>query len=195
MREKIRSSLPAPIVDLFRSVWQKCWGFGLLAMTMVGYIPSHAIRRFFYRYVFGVRIGRKSIIHWQARWFKPRGVQIGAECNIGNNAFLDGRCGLTIGNRVATGGEVMIFTLQHDIDSPDFQAVGGPVIIRDYVYIGTRAIILPNVKVGFGAVIAAGAVVTGDVPDYAVVGGVPARFLRERTHQLEYVPDFAIPFQ
>jgi putative colanic acid biosynthesis acetyltransferase WcaF len=187
--------LPNPVKDLLRWLWRNLWGFGLYAIFLTGYIPSHGLRKFLYRYLFGVKIGRRSIIHWQTRWFKPSGIRIGNECNIGNNAFLDGRCGLTIGNRVATGAEIMIYTLQHDIDSADFGTAGGPVIIEDYVYIGPRAIILPNVHVGCGAVIAAGAVVTSDVSDFAVVGGVPAKFLRERSRDLDYKPDFAIPFQ
>jgi len=148
-----------------------------------------------YRHVFGVHIGQGSIIHWQTLFFHPRGVHIGDYCNIGNNAFLDGRSTWTIGHRVAIGAEVMIYTLQHDIDSPTFDATGGPVVIEDYVYIGPRAIILPNVRIGCGAVVAAGAVVTKDVPAFAVVGGVPAQFIRERNHNLNYCPDFAMPFQ
>jgi len=89
----------------------------------------------------------------------------------------------------------MIYTLQHDMESPSFDAVGAPVIIEDYVYIGPRAIILPGVRIGYGAVVGAGAVVTKDVPPYAVVGGVPAKFIHERNHDLDYTPDFAMPFQ
>lgn len=170
-------------------------GAQLFAINSLGLVPSHHFRRFMYRHIFGVHIGQASIVHWQTRFFGPRGASIGEHCNIGNNAFLDGRRGLTIGNRVATGAEIMIYTLQHDIDSPSFDVAGGPVIIEDYVYIGPRAIILPNVRVGYGAVIAAGAVVTKDVPAYAVVGGAPARFIRERNHTLNYNPDFAMPFQ
>ena len=89
----------------------------------------------------------------------------------------------------------MIYTLQHDIDSPAFDVSGGTVVVEDYAYIGPRAIILPNVRIGYGAVVAAGAVVTQNVLPYAVVGGVPARFIRERPHDLDYRPDFATPFQ
>jgi maltose O-acetyltransferase len=89
----------------------------------------------------------------------------------------------------------MIYTLQHDVDSPSFDVMGGPVIIEDYVYLGPRAIVLPNVRISYGAVVAAGAVVTSDVPPFAVVGGVPAQYLRERSHDLDYRPDFTMPFQ
>jgi maltose O-acetyltransferase len=187
--------LPLGLQRLLRTLWLYLQGARIFAVNVVGAIPSHHFRRFMYRHVFGVRIGAGSIIHWRTHFFGPEGVRIGAYCNIGNNAFMDGRSGLTIGNRVATGSEIMIYTLQHDIDSPSFAVAGGPVTIEDYVYIGPRAIILPNVKIGYGAVIAAGAVVTRDVPAYAVVGGVPAQFIRERSHQLDYRPDFAMPFQ
>jgi maltose O-acetyltransferase len=191
----IISKLPSGMQRFLRYLWVLYQGAMLFAINLAGSVPSHLFRRFVYRSLFGVHIGKGSIIHWQTRFFNPRGVQIGEYCNIGNNAFLDGRRGLTIGNRVSTGAEVMIYTLQHDIDSSTFDVIGAPVIIGDYVYIGPRAIILPGVQIGYGAVIAAGAVVTDDVPTYAVVGGVPAHYIRERNHDLDYRPDFAMPFQ
>jgi len=197
-RERLKSiyqRLPTAIQRFARQVWINYQGALLFAVNLVGLVPSHLFRRFMYRHLFGVRIGRGSIIHWQTRFFNPKGVYIGDYCNIGNNAFLDGRHSLIIGNRVATGAEIMIYTLQHDIDSPTFDTTGGPVIIEDYVYIGPRAIILPNVRIGFGAVVAAGAVVAKDVPAFAVVGGVPAQFIKERNRNLNYRPDFAMPFQ
>jgi putative colanic acid biosynthesis acetyltransferase WcaF len=191
----IQPKLPLFLQRLGRQVWVNYQGFVLLVATWVGLVPSHYFRRFMYRRIFRMRLGRASIIHWRTHFFAPSGIQIGDYCNIGHHAFLDGRRGITIGNCVATGSEIMIYTLQHDIDSPDFDVVGGPVVIEDYVYIGPRAIILPNVHIGRGAVVAAGAVVTQDIPAYAVVGGTPARFIRERRHDLDYHPDFAMPFQ
>lgn len=186
--------LPRGLVRGLRRIRVCVHGFGLFVINAAGNVPAHRARRLVYR-LFGVRIGRGSIIHWQTRFFQPSGVEIGEYCNIGNGAFLDGRRGLKIGNCVATGSQVMIYTLQHDIDSPTFEVAGGPVEVGDYVYIGPRAIILPNVRIGRGAVVGAGAVVTQDVPEYAVVGGVPARFIRERARDLRYRPDFAMPFQ
>jgi len=195
MRIRAKQLLPLWGQRMLKQFWKYFQGAVLFGIYLVGWVPSHHFRRFFYRHLFGVQLGSGSIIHWQTRFFQPNNIHIGKYCNIGNNAFLDGRRGITIGNFVATGSEIMIYTLQHDIDSPTFEVTGGPVMIGDYVYIGPRAIILPNVRIGIGAVVAAGAVVTSDVPDYAVVGGIPARFIRERRHDLNYHPDFAMPFQ
>ncbi len=170
-------------------------GFSLLLATLVGYVPSHHFRRAMYRHVLRIKLGRKSSIHWRARFYAPWRIVVGDNCVIGNDNFFDGRSGLTIGNCVVTSSEAMIFTLQHDMDAPDFGVRGGPVVIEDYVYIGPRAIILPNVRIGKGAAVAAGAVVTKDVEPYTLVGGTPARFIRNRSRLLTYKPAFSQPFQ
>jgi acetyltransferase-like isoleucine patch superfamily enzyme len=198
MTSRLRSihrKLPATWRKRISLAWLYLQGFRLWLATLTGFIPSHRARLFLYRHLFGVNIGRGSTIHWQCRFFAPEGVSIGANTIIGNNAFLDGRCGLTIGSRVMTAAEVAIYTLQHDIDDPMFVHKGAPVVIEDYAYVGPRVIILPGVRVGEGAVIAAGAVVTEDVAAYTLVGGVPARFIRNRSRQMYYVPDFRMPFQ
>ena len=88
-----------------------------------------------------------------------------------------------------------MYTMEHDIDSPDFEELGAPVVIEDNVVIGTRVTILPGVTVGKGAVIASGAVVTKDVPPYTVVGGIPAVFIKNRSKDLHYTLKFARLFQ
>jgi acetyltransferase-like isoleucine patch superfamily enzyme len=107
-------------------------------------------------------------------------VHIGEHSIVGNDAFLDGRHGLYIGNNVNIAAHVLIYTRQHDPTSPTFAAVEGPVFIEDRVYIGPRVTILPGVRIGTGAVVAAGAVVTNDVDPWIMVGGVPAKFIKQR---------------
>lgn len=154
-----------------------------MLLRYVGYIPSHHIRRFFYR-VQGMKIGKGSTLHMGAVFYDASKISVGEDSIIGENAVLDGRAPLRIGNHVDIASEVMIYNSQHNINSPDFakveEVILEPVEIGDYVFIGPRAIILPGVKIGYAAVVGAGAVVTRDISDYAVVGGVPARVIGER---------------
>ena len=88
--------------------------------------------------------------------------------------------GVKIGNNVDIAQEGNIWTEQHDYNSPTYASVCKPVRIEDYVWVATRATILPGVTIGKGAVVASGAVVTKDVPPLAIVAGVPARVIGQR---------------
>lgn len=156
--------------------------FELMLLRWVGHIPLHFVRRIFY-IIAGVRIGRGSTIHMWANFFYPPGIKIGQDTIIGDHVFLDGRDKLTIGDHVDIASRVLIYNSEHDINSDDFHAIEAPVEIGDYVFIGPRAIILPGVTIGKGAVVAAGAVVTSDVPEFAIVGGVPAKVIGERKNK------------
>lgn len=149
-------------------------------------VPFWGIRKFIFRLA-GVKIGRGTTIHMGAKFFEPRGVSIGEDTIIGDSCFMDGRAKLIIGNHVDIASEVMIYNSEHDLSDPEFKAIDGDVIIGDYVFIGPRAIILPGVSVGTGAVIAAGAVVTKDVPEKTMVGGIPAKEIGKRNiKKLQY---------
>ena len=128
----------------------------------------------------GVKMGRG--VHFYERYHirAPKGIRIGDEVNIGPGVLLDGRCGLTIGNKVTISYEAIVWTQSHDYNSPNFAGKGAPVTIGNKAWICSRAIILPGITVGEGAVVASGAVVTHDVPPYTVVGGIPARAIGMR---------------
>jgi acetyltransferase-like isoleucine patch superfamily enzyme len=142
-------------------------------------IPSHFVRRFFYR-LSGMKIGKGSTLHMGARFYNPENISIGEDSIIGENAVLDGRSSLIIGNHVDIATSVMIYNAEHDVKDQNFSAVSAPVKIEDYVFIGPRAIILPGVTVKKGAVIGAGAVVTKDVEEFLIVGGIPAKEIGKR---------------
>ncbi len=168
------------ISSAFNSLYIFLSDFKLYLATFTGHIPSYMLRNVLYRQFFKVKIPSDSIIHHKCQFFDPVNVHIGHNSIIGNDAFLDGRHGLYIGNNVNISGEVRIFTVEHDIEDPYFSGTGNPVFIEDWTYIGTRVTILPGVKIGEGAVVASGAVVTKDVDPWTMVGGVPAKFIKNR---------------
>jgi maltose O-acetyltransferase len=148
-------------------------------LKFVALIPSHTIRKIFY-ILSGIKIPLDSNIYMGANFFNPSGITIGHDSLIGSNCFLDGRAPLTIGDHTSLASEVMIYNDEHNINSPNYENSFAPVTIKDYVFIGPRAIILPGVTIGRGAVIAAGAVVTKDVPDFEIWGGIPAKKISDR---------------
>jgi len=151
----------------------------LYFLWLIGYFPSHTVRNFFFR-LSGIKLGKKSYIHMGARFYNPTKITIKEGTIIGDHVFLDGRAKITIGKHTDFASGVMIYNSEHDLSRPDFKATEEPVEIGDYCFIGPRVIIMPGVKVGDGAVVAGGAVVTKDVASNTIVGGVPAKLIKER---------------
>lgn len=102
-------------------------------------------------------------------------IKFGQDVLLSHQVFLQGAGGLTFGSKIMVGPRVSFITAGHDLITR--QATTGPIVVEDGVWIGAGAMILPNVTLGAGAVVAAGAVVTRDVAAGTVVGGVPARVL------------------
>ncbi len=151
----------------------------LWVLSWTSLIPIHTFRILAYKLA-GVKVDKGVHFHIGTNFYDPQGVEVGEGTIIGRNVFLDGRAKLKIGNHVDIASEVMIYNSEHDINSEDFVAHSAPVEIGNHVFVGPRSIILPGVKIGQGAVVAAGAVVTKDVPEFAIVGGVPAKVIGER---------------
>jgi maltose O-acetyltransferase len=161
-----------------------------LTNRVVAQLPVHALRQAWYRKVLGMRIGEGSALLMDLYIYirgRPRpgqpAISIGRMTVINQQCSLDSRGGLTIGDYVSISPGAWIFTDSHDIHDPLFREVLAPVVIGDHAWIGSRALILPGVTVGEGAVVAAGAVVTGDVAPYTVVAGVPARQIGTRNQR------------
>lgn len=154
--------------------------FEVMVLHLIGdNVPSHHVRRFFYRLV-GMKIGSGSTIHMGVRFYNPANIEIGTDSIVGENAVLDGRDKLIVGNHVDIASEVMIYNAEHDVRDPNFRAVQAPVVVEDYVFIGPRAIILPGVTIKKGAVVGAGAIVTKNVEEGVIAGGVPAKQIGTR---------------
>ena len=111
----------------------------------------------------------------------PQNLQIGNHTHINRKCMLDARGGIVIGSNVSISHNVSLCSGSHDFNTPDFKYIAGSIHVDDNVWIGINATILKDVQIGEGAVIAAGAVVTKNVPPYEVWGGVPAKKIAKRT--------------
>jgi acetyltransferase-like isoleucine patch superfamily enzyme len=181
-----RIALPKPIKNVLLGLFWAGYDFRDYLIEVVGWIPSHLFRLLTYRFIFGVKIGKNTSIHRNCRFYRPSKIAIGDHSVINRDILLDGRMGITIGNNVSISEGTIILTLEHDINSATFDAVGQAVRIEDYVFIGTRACILPGINLGRGAVVAAGSIVTHDVPPFTIVAGSPAKKIGMRAENLTY---------
>ncbi|MFE3871984.1 acyltransferase [Flavobacterium sp. ZS1P70] len=166
-----------------------------LCNHFISNIPSHTIRLLFYREFMSFNIGKGSSIFMGCKFDCARGLTIGVNSVINARCRLDSRGGLIIGDNVSISEDVIILTADHDMDAADFAGRNKNVIIEDYAWIGTRAMILPGINTGKGAVIAAGSVVTKNVNAFQVVAGVPAKFIKMRNQNLEYKNNYKRLFQ
>lgn len=128
--------------------------------------------------IFGRPVGILGDFHVS----NPANVSIGRYCGVNHGVFILGHIGVSIGNNVIISANAMILDAGLDVSTlvcglrPSH--LSSPVTIEDHVWIGAGSIILPGVRVGTSSVIAAGAVVTRDVPPMSLVAGVPARVIK-----------------
>lgn len=168
----------AQVCKAFFSVTHLKW-----VMNLIPYISMHYVRG---RQM--ARIGNSNI-HPTTIIREGENVSIGDNCLINHNCLIQaGKSDygtITIGNYVHTGVNVMIMAFNHGTYTREMPTKlqdyeDAPIVIKDDVWIGAGSIILAGVTIGKGAVIASGAVVNKDVPDYAIVGGVPAKVIKMR---------------
>lgn len=139
----------------------------------------------------GITIGDETIVMHGAvlhvynfRDMPHSGITIGQNSLIGEYCVIRGQGGVTIGDRVYTSPFTQIIAVNHVFDDPNRPFVeqgitAEGIVIEDDVWLGASAVITDGVRIGKGAVVAAGAVVTTDVAPYTVVGGVPAREIKQ----------------
>lgn len=135
--------------------------------------------------IFMKKIGKGVYIMEGCKILNPKGIEIGDHSGINHHTDIGGRGGLKIGKYVMIGPYCQIITALHQTSDwrKPISRQGiycNKVIIEDDVWIGTHVVVLPDVKIGRGAVIGAGAVVTSDVEPYTIVGGIPAKFIKYR---------------
>lgn len=169
-------------------------GFGLIFVNyIVSYIPCWTIRKAFYSLA-GMKIGAGSRILMGAKIQGINNIEIGTNSYINWNCHLDGRGGLKIGNNVNISNYSVIITAAHDMKSEEFEYRTGKVVIEDYCWLGTRAVVLDRTTLSKATVLSAGSVFKGVTEPDSVYIGVPATKARNRglrgAYDLKWRPFF-----
>lgn len=179
---------PAKLLRVAREEFSGLHPRLLLAQMLCAALPIHVgsrLRAYALRAA-GFQIGRGCVVWGMPRITGEHGLYsrlaIGHGCLINVGCFFDLGAPITLGDRVGIGHEVMILTTSHAIGPMEFRTgavYARPVVIHSGAWVGARATLLPGITIGAGAVIAAGAVVTKDVPANTLVAGAPARPVKE----------------
>jgi maltose O-acetyltransferase len=149
----------------------------------MGVIIRHLIYSFLFKHIAGL-----SKIYAGVYFTHTYGISVGKNFSINSGALLDGRGAISIGDHVMIGPNVVIASSNHVIDdlSKPMAEINHrlePINIGSDVWIGASAVIVGGVTIGNGAVIAAGSVVTSNIDDFKVAGGVPAKIIKDRREQ------------
>ncbi len=150
-----------------------------LSTSLIPSLPSQRLRNWGMR-MMGVKMTKNVRLYSGFSVREPKGLTIEDGVVVGPRVLLDARQGLTIRRNAVIAYDAIIWTLSHDYNDINFSGKGAPVEIGAYSWICSRAIVMPGVKIGEGAVVASGAVVTKDVAPYTIVGGVPAKVIGTR---------------
>ena len=140
--------------------------------------------------LFGIRIPFSSSIHRNCKFFHIGKFCIGRHSVINFGCYLDNRRGIDIGDNTAIAHDTKIYTLGHNITSPKFETKGAKVTIGNNVFVFSNVLIMPGVTIEDGAIILPGSVVTKNVPAYTIVGGNPAKYVKDRTTDIEYTTNY-----
>ena len=193
---KFRIFLKTSVWSFFKTscVFKYVKGFAtqLMVNDALPHLPW-CFRRIYLR-MLGTKLGKGTFIAKRNYFMAPWHLSVGKGCHINRGCTLDARAGITIGNSVSISHQVNIITGSHDVRSVHFDGKFLPIVIDDYAWLGIGCTILQGVHIGRGAVVCAGAVVTKDVAEYAIVGGVPARRIGERPRNLDYHCHWDEPF-
>jgi len=146
-------------------------------------LVPNPLRKWYLR-LFGIKLGGGTYIHRGCKFFHVGKLRVGKDSTINFGCYLDNRRGITVGNNVGIAHNTKIYTLGHDLNDPQFKTKGKPVTIGDNVFIFSNAMIMPGVTIGEGAIVLAGSVVVKDVLPWMIVGGNPAKPIRERNHEV-----------
>jgi maltose O-acetyltransferase len=136
--------------------------------------------------ILGMKIDLTAHIMRNCYFTSIKNLSVGKRSIIGHNCVLDAKGGINIGKDVNISSYSKIFTAKHLVNDVNFKGAHNPVTIDNRVWIASNVIILQGIKIGEGAVIAAGSVVTKSIEPFVIAGGVPAKKIGSRNSNIDY---------
>ena len=173
--------------------WARAFVMEYIVNSICPHIPFWWLRRKMLS-LSNIKLGKGSFIMRKVYIMEPPRLTIGNHSHINRGCLLDARGNINIGDNVSVSHDVKLVTGGHDAQSANFIGIFKPITIDDYAWIGVGATVLQGIRIGEGAVVAAGALVTKDVPPYTIVAGVPAKKIGERNRRLSYQCNGWLPF-
>lgn len=169
----------ATLKDRCLRLWEQVYNIA------INKVPFHWVRLTWLR-IGGAKIGEGSTIWRNTEVLGVNSLVIGKDSVIAWHCQIDARAGLRIGDHVAIASHVLIIAGTHDLTAPEFWSVSAPIVIEDYVWIASRALVAHGAHLGRGCVITANTVVAKEVAPYKIIGGTGAKPMGERPHNLNY---------
>jgi acetyltransferase-like isoleucine patch superfamily enzyme len=152
---------------------------------IIAHVPSRRCRLFFYRKIMKFNLGVNTSIFMGTTFTTSGNIVTNGQVAINACCHIDNRGGIEIGKNVSISQGVSLVTGDHDVYDPLVRARFRKITIENDVFIGFNAIILGGVTLGRGSVVAAGSVVTKNVPDLTIVGGIPAKSIGQRPDDIK----------
>lgn len=160
---------------VFRVLWAVAYLIAFRSSPKICYGWRRAILR-----LFGAQIGRNVRIHPSVRIWAPWHLIVGAESSIARGADCYNVDLITIGEHATVSQEALLCTASHDVSDPHMRLTTAPITVASQAWVCARALVLPGVSIGEGAVVGAQSLVIHDVSPWMVVAGNPARNIKPR---------------
>ena len=160
----------------------------IMQLNIVKILNIHRIRYFLFKRRLK-SCGKGVRFSSGIRLYRPKKISMGDNVHVGANCLFSGQGGINIGNNISFGPQVIIWSANHNFEAPerlpyDDGHICKEVNIEDNTWIGARVTIIPGIRIGEGAVVGMGSVVTKDIPSGAVVGGNPIKILKYRNMEI-----------
>ncbi len=152
----------------------------------IAYVPFHFIRLFYYKQIMKFKIGKGSSIHLGCHFTGVTAFTMGINSTLNQYCRIDNRAGIVIGNNVSVSPDVDLITADHDIHTQSCDGRQKEIIIKDFVFIGSDAMILPGIIMEEGSVLGAKSLLTKSTVAYGIYVGIPAQLKGNRRTDIDY---------